>query len=117
MAPNLLLLKRRGLNNLSASMTRVCFLLDPYKAERCQYLDISLHGGTVPFENYRKVRNWCGLLAYCVDHSNSLLCENAKQIGRVFKGEPYLGGEFLTAIQPASALKRSPKEVYPARQC
>src|ERR1700685_4136478 len=48
-----LVLQCKGLNNLTTSMARVRFLVYPYEAERCQYLDITLHGGTVPFENDR----------------------------------------------------------------
>src|ERR1035438_9219045 len=47
-----LVLRCKDLNNLPSTMTRVRFLLDLYKPERCQDLDISLRGGPVPFENY-----------------------------------------------------------------
>ena len=69
-------------------MARVRFLVYPYETERCQYLDITLHGGTVPFENYRQVRNWRRPQANRMDHSNAFRCEYAKQVSRVFKSEP-----------------------------
>ena len=71
-------LRRKRLNNLSASMTGVGFLLDFHEPERCQDLDISPHCGAVPFENYSKVRNWRRLFANRADHSDSLRCQYAK---------------------------------------
>src|ERR1700689_4504009 len=64
--------RRKGLNNLTTSMARVRFLVYPYKTERSQYLDVALHGGTIPFESYGQVRNWRRLQANRMDHSNAL---------------------------------------------
>jgi hypothetical protein len=93
-------------------MARVRFLVYPYKAERSQYLNVALHGGTIPLESYRQVRNWRRLQANRMDHSNALRCEYAQQVSGVFKGKSHLGSEFLAAIEPAGALKRSLEEVF-----
>jgi hypothetical protein len=93
-------------------MARVRFLVYPYKTERSQYPDVALHGGTIPFESYRRVRNWRRLHTNRMDHPKALRCEYAEQVSGVFKCKPYLGGEFLAAIEPAGALRRPLEEVF-----
>ena len=81
-------LRSPRLNNLAPSVTRIRFLMDVHEPERFQYPDIPLHGGGVPLENCREVRNGRWFLADRVEYTNSLCHEQSQQIGGVFKREP-----------------------------
>ena len=93
-------------------MPWIGFLMGLQKSKRCQYSDIPLHGSAVPLEQNRKVRDGYWFHANGMKHSNSLCGENPEQIGRVFKGEPHLGGEFLATVQLTSASERSLEEGF-----
>jgi len=91
-------------------MARIRFLMCLHQSQRCQYLDITFHGGTICFENNRKIRNWCWPFTYSVEHTDSLGCECSNEISRIFKGQPQFGGKFLPTVQLTSTIQRSLKE-------